>query len=93
MLIHDSFSSVGVTLAILRQLFWSTQFRYVGRARSLTEYCADPPHGFAARLRNALHQAAQLPWFAKNLGIKVLLTLRFGKVVRRITRREPEWPY
>ena len=93
MLIHDSFSSVGVTLAIIRQLFWSKQFRYVGRSRSLTEYCADLPPGNRARVGNAVRQCAQLPWFVKNLGIKVLLTLRLGGVLQRITRREPEWPY
>jgi predicted O-methyltransferase YrrM len=93
MLIHDSFSSVGVTAAIVRQLFWSPQFRYVGRSRSLTEYCADLPAGTGARVANALRQCAQLPWFVKNLGVKVLLTLRLGGVLQRITHREPEWPY
>ncbi|MDG2039700.1 MAG: class I SAM-dependent methyltransferase, partial [Ilumatobacter sp.] len=38
MLIHDSFSSVGVTLAILRSLVFGGRFRYVGRARSMTIY-------------------------------------------------------
>ena len=41
MLIHDSFSSVGVTLAIVRELMFGRRFRYVGRSRSLTEYRAD----------------------------------------------------
>ncbi len=93
MLIHDSFSSVGVTLAILRELVWSDQWRYVGRARSMTEYRRDLPAGLAARLANAARQAAQLPWFAKNLAIKVLLSLKLGGVLQRITGREPEWPY
>ena len=43
LLIHDSFSSVGVTLAILRELVPGRRFRYVGRSRSLTEYRADLP--------------------------------------------------
>ncbi len=38
MLIHDSFSSVGVTLAILRALALGRRFRYVGRSGSMTEY-------------------------------------------------------
>ena len=33
MLIHDSFSSVGVTLAIVRELMFGRRFRYVGRSR------------------------------------------------------------
>jgi hypothetical protein len=42
---------------------------------------------------NALAQLAQLPWFAKNLLVKVLITARLGGVLKAITRREPEWPY
>jgi hypothetical protein len=42
---------------------------------------------------NALRQLAQVPWFVKNVGLKVLLTLRLGGLLRRITGREPEWPY
>ena len=41
MLIHDSFSSIGVTLAIVRELLLGRRFRYVGRSRSLAEYRAD----------------------------------------------------
>ncbi len=93
LLIHDSFSSVGVTLAILRELVAGRRFRYVGRARSLTEYRADLPDGLGVHLGNVARQLAQLPWFAKNVTIKVLLTAKLGGLLRRITGREPEWPY
>ena len=93
LLIHDSFSSVGVTLAIGRALVFGGRFRYVGRARSLAEYRADLAPGVGARVKNALRQLAQLPWFVKNVGLKVLLSLRLGGVLQRITGREPEWPY
>ncbi|MCO5330658.1 MAG: class I SAM-dependent methyltransferase [Ilumatobacteraceae bacterium] len=93
MLIHDSFSSVGVTGAIMRELLAGRRFRYVGRARSLTEYRADLDGSPRSRAVNALRQLAQLPWFATNVLLKVLLLLRLGPVLRRITGREPEWPY
>ena len=93
MLIHDSFSSVGVTLAIARELFAGKRFRYVGRARSMTVYQADLAAGAGSRAVNALRQAARLPWFAKSLAIKVLMTLRLGTVLRKLTGRDPEWPY
>jgi predicted O-methyltransferase YrrM len=93
MLIHDSFSSVGVTLAILRELVPGRRFRYVGRSRSLTEYRADLPQRGTARARNAAAQLAQLPWFARNLALKVALTLGYGKLARRLGRPVPEWPY
>jgi hypothetical protein len=93
MLIHDSFSSVGVTLAIALELVFGCRFRYVGRSRSLTEYRADLSNGWRARAPNALRQIAQLPWFAKNLTVKVLLTLRLGRMIQRLTGRAVEWPY
>lgn len=85
MLIHDSFSSIGVTLGILRELLLSSRFRYVGRARSLTEFRADLDGTGKSRAVNALRIAAQLPWFVKNLLIKVLITLKLGG--------SREWPY
>lgn len=93
MLIHDSFSSIGVTLAILRSLVGGSRFRYVGRSRSMTIYRADLESGPVPRLRNAGRQLAQLPWFAKNVLLKVLLTLKFGRLVESTGRTAPEWPY
>lgn len=89
LLIHDSFSSVGVTLAIVRELFWGTRFRYVGRSRSLAVYRADLEGG-AARLRNAARQIGQLAWFIRNLVLKVLLSLGLDRL---LGSRTPEWPY
>lgn len=90
MLIHDAFSSVGVTLAILRELALGRRFRYVGRSRSLAIYRADLSGG---RIGNAARQLAQLPWFVRNLALKLALTLGLGKVLRRFGRSVPEWPY
>ncbi|WP_241432167.1 class I SAM-dependent methyltransferase [Ilumatobacter nonamiensis] len=84
MLIHDSFSSIGVTFAILRALVPGGRFRYVGRSRSMTIYRADLGGGLGARSTNAARQLAQLPWFVKNVTLKVLIS---AKLVRR------EWPY
>ena len=93
MLIHDSFASVGVTLAILRELVWSSQWRYVGRARSMTEYRRDLAAGPGAKVSNAMRQLAQLPWFAKNLGVKVLMSAKLGGLLSKLTGRPAEWPY
>ncbi len=95
LLIHDSFSSVGVTLGILRELVFGRRFRYVGRSRSrsLAEYRADLDGSLLRRLVSAGRQLMQLPWFVKNLFVKVLLTLKAGKVLRKVTGREPAWPF
>ncbi len=93
MLIHDSFSSVGVTLAILRELVTSGRYQYVGRSRSLAIYRVAAPDEHTGRVGNALSQLAQLPWFAKNVMLKLLLTIGMGSLLRRFGRRVPEWPY
>ena len=84
MLIHDSFSSIGVTGAIMRELAFGRRFRYVGRSRSMTIYPRRsrrrPEPG---RLGNAGRQVGQLPWFVRNVGLKVLLTARARQGARR----------
>ena len=90
MLIHDSFSSIGVTAAIGRELALSRRWRYEGRSRSLATYRAV---GDVDRFGNASRQAVQLVWFAKNVALKVALTLGVGRVFRRLGRDVPEWPY
>jgi predicted O-methyltransferase YrrM len=91
MLIHDAFSSIGVTAAICRALVVGRRFRYVGRSRSLVEYRADL--GNTGRGVNAVRQFAQLPWFAKNVALKVLLALGLGGIVGRLAGHPVEWPY
>jgi predicted O-methyltransferase YrrM len=90
LLVHDAFSSIGVTLALLRLLAFGGEFRYVGRARSLAEYRREPVRG-VARLRNAARQLAQLGWFARNLAIKLALMARLRRVARWLG--SDEWPY
>jgi Methyltransferase domain len=92
LLIHDSFCSIGVTGAILRELLASPTLRYVGRVGSLAEYRHLPTSG-ADRWRSAGRQLAQLPWFAKSVLVKVLLTLRLRPLTRLLGHRGGQWPY
>lgn len=92
MLIHDSFSSVGVTLAILRTLLLGRDWRYRGRSGSMTEYRRERL-GPRSRITNAARQAAQLPWFARNLLIKVLITVKLGRLTRLMGHDPAVWPY
>ncbi len=92
MLIHDSFSSVGVTLAILRTLTFGSGFRYVGRSRSMTEYRREPL-ALGDRVGNAARQLAQLPWFAKNVTIKVATVAHLPAVARLLGHHDGPWPY
>jgi methyltransferase family protein len=92
MLIHDAFSSVGVTLALARLLLGSGRWRYVGRAGSLAEYRRQPLRG-RERVANAMRQAAQLAWFARNLAVKAAIVTGARPVARALGHREGPWPY
>jgi predicted O-methyltransferase YrrM len=92
LLIHDSFSSIGVTLALLTALFAGRRFRYVGRAQSMAEYRREDLSP-GARVGNALRQAAELPWFARNVLIKVLIIARLGSLTGLLGHRGGHWPY
>ncbi len=92
MLIHDSFSSIGVTLAILVELVWSSEWRYVGRSESLAEYRRGPV-GLASRLINAFTQLLQLGWFVRNVAVKVLIVAGLGRFARFLGHRQETWPY
>jgi predicted O-methyltransferase YrrM len=89
MLIHDSFSAIGVTLAQTRVLMLSRAWRYLGRVGSLARYTREPL-GPTQRLANAARQAAGLAYFARNLLVKVLITLR---LTRLLGRPDASWPY
>jgi predicted O-methyltransferase YrrM len=93
MLIHDSFSSVGVTLAIFSSLLFSGRWRYVGRSRSLAEYRAEPVQGVAARAGNLARQLAQVPWFVRNVAIKGLLVAKLVGVAKALGHDGGPWPY
>ena len=93
LMIHDSFSSIGVTLAIARELMFSRRWRYVERSRSLAVYRADLDGGARNRAANFARQLLQLPWFVKNVLIKVALSLKLGALAKKVTGRTPEWPY
>jgi len=92
LLVHDSFSSVGVTLASLRLLLAGREFRYLGRSGSLAEYVRERLDG-RARRANAVSQLAELPWFARNLAVKLAIVLRLRPLARLLGHRSGPWPY
>ncbi len=91
MLVHDAFSSVGVTLALLSTTAVSSRWRYMDRIGSLATYRRVhlAPRD---RLVDAARQAAQLPWFVRNLAIKCLIVARLGPLTRLLGHRGG-WPY
>jgi predicted O-methyltransferase YrrM len=93
MLVHDSYNAVGVTLAQIRLLFLSREWRYVGRSRSLAEFHREKLSG-TARLRNLVVQLGGMGYFVRNSLIKVAMVARLRPLARLLGLREPDaWPY
>ena len=93
LLVHDAYNAIGVMLAQLRLLFFSSRWRYVGRSRSLAQYRRQDLSA-GARVANALRQAVHIPYFVRNLVIKVALVARLRPVARLLGQPEEDaWPY
>ena len=92
LLIHDSFSSIGVTAALLVELCFGSDFRYLGRAQSMTHYRREHLTG-GERARNAARQLAQLPWFVRNVVIKALILVHLGRLTRAFGHDPSMWPH
>jgi predicted O-methyltransferase YrrM len=92
MLVHDAYSSVGVTAAQAVELFLSSRYRYVGRSRSLAEYRRTRVRGLA-RIANAVRQLAPLPWFARNVLVKVAIARKVPVFARVLGHEGTDYPY
>jgi hypothetical protein len=77
MLVHDAFSSVGVTLALLTSVAPSPSWRYLGRDGSLAAYVHErsPAPG---------RELSELGWFCANLVRKALIAAGL---------RDGPWPH
>ncbi|MGY1730944.1 class I SAM-dependent methyltransferase [Geodermatophilus sp. SYSU D01045] len=88
LLVHDCFSSIGVTLGVLRHVLPSRDLRYERRAGSLALFRVGRPTA-----RDRLRILAELPWWARNVVLKVLLRLRLRPVARLLGHDSPYDPY
>jgi hypothetical protein len=87
-LVHVAFSSLGVTLALLRTVPVARRIVYVGRTGSLARLEVRRPAP-ADRLR----PFGEVPWWVRNLVVKVLLRLRLRGLTRLLGHDQPEDPY
>jgi hypothetical protein len=87
-LVHDSFSSIGVTSGILARVLPSRRYTYLDRVGSLARIALRPP-----TMRDRMRVLVQLPWFARNVVVKILLRLRLGRVARVLRHNGPYDPY
>ena len=86
--IHDCFSSIGVTLGILRHVLFGSTLAYERRSDSQALFRVRRP-ARADRLRIV----RELPWWLRNVVVKVLLRLRLRPVARLLGHDSPYDPY
>lgn len=87
-LVHDCYSSIGVTLGVLVHVLPSSRLRYLRRAGSLALFEVGRPTP-ADRVRIL----RELPWWLRNVGLKVLLRLRLRPLARLAGHDSPYDPY
>lgn len=87
-LVHDCYSSIGVTLAVLAHILPGDTLAYEGRAGSMALFRRRSPG-----TRDRLRMLQELPWWARNVGIKVLLRLRLRSITGRLGHEGTYDPY
>lgn len=92
LLVHDCYSSIGVTGALLAALTRSDGWRYLGRERSLAAWRREPVEG-AARVANVGRQLLPLGWFARNVAIKAAIAAGKPRAARVLGSDGETWPY
>ena len=88
-LIHDAFSSLGVTRALVTKAIPARHLRYRGRVGSLAHFEVGRPTAW-----DTVRLIGQLGWFARNVMMKVLITAGLGRVARALGHRQGSvFPY
>lgn len=87
-LLHDCFSSIGVTLAVLLHVLPRNELRYERRVGSTAVFTRARP-----RLADRLRILGEMPWWIRNIGIKILLRLRLRRLTAALGHRSPYDPY
>jgi Methyltransferase domain len=87
-LVHDAYSSIGVTLGILAHVLPSRTLRYALRSDSMALFFRSRPTA-----RDRLRIVGEMPWWLRNVFVKVLLRLRLRPLARLLRHDSPYDPY
>ncbi len=91
-LVHDAYSSPGVTQAVFAHMFGSSEFVYERSARSLVAFRRSE-QSLPARVASSARMLGKFPWFARNLAIKVASRQGWRSVPPLLGHRENTMPY
>jgi len=89
MLLHDAFSAIGTTRAVLRRLWWTRRYRYVGCERTLVAFRKEQRSVPGAAL-DAIRLSPRLAFFARMVAIKLARRSGHKGLERLLMRGENE---
>ncbi|WP_392426155.1 class I SAM-dependent methyltransferase [Barrientosiimonas humi] len=87
-LVHDCYSSIGVTLSVLAHVLPGRSLRYESRGGSMALFRVGDNDADSRR-----RIVAELPWWLRNVGIKVLLRARLRPIAAKFGHDGPYDPY
>jgi hypothetical protein len=87
-LVHDAFSSIGVTLGILLRVLPAPDITYVRRVGSMALFHHSRPSS-----SDRLRILREMPWWLRNVALKVLLRLRLRPLARLAGHDSPYDPF
>lgn len=91
-ILHDAYSSPGVTLALFERFIGRSGIAYVGSVGSLARL--RKAHTTRAdRIRASARMLSRLPWFIRNLGVKVAIRRRWSLLQRILRHEGSAFPY
>jgi len=91
-LMHDAYSSPGVTRAMFAAFFGSAEFAFVDAQRTLVAFRRGRLDT-GGRVRSSLRMLGRLPWFARNLTIKLAIARGWRSVPPILGHRQATFPY
>ena len=92
LLFHDAYSSPGVTAALFERFLLSKRARYRGSVASLARVDLVATGSRPSPL-STIRMVSRLPWFARNLLIKIALRRQWPAVRRILRYPGTEYPY
>ncbi len=89
MLLHDAFSAIGTTRAVLRRLWWTRRYRYVGCERTLVVFQKEE-RSMTGAVLDAVRLSPRLAFFARMVAIKLARRRGLSALERLFMRGENE---
>jgi hypothetical protein len=87
--LHDAFSAIGTTEAVLRRLWFSSDYRYLGCERTLVRFRKELLSTSEA-VQSGLSLSRRLPFFARMVAIKAARRSGHPSIERKLMRIDNE---